>query len=172
MAATAPPSCVDPVDVLPRLRLDLVGQRLDEVRPGQRVDGVDDAGLVGDDLLGAQRDARRPLGRQPERFVEAVGVQALRPPSTAASGLDRDADDVVLGLLRGERRAAGLGVEAQHQEFASLAPKRSVMIRAHMRRAARNLATSSKKSLWAFQKNDRRGAKSSTSRPASMAAST
>ena len=36
--------------------------------------------------------------------------------------------------------------------FSSLAPNRSVMILAHMRRAARNLATSSKKLLWAFQK--------------------
>ena len=53
-----------------------------------------------------------------------------------------------------------------------LAPKRSVMMRCHMRRAARNLATSSKKLLWPFQKNDSRGANSSTSRPASMAACT
>ncbi len=52
------------------------------------------------------------------------------------------------------------------------APNRSVMIEYHMRRAARNLATSSKKLLWAFQKNDSRGANSSTSRPASIAACT
>ena len=50
------------------------------------------------------------------------------------------------------------------------APKRSVMIRYHMRREARNLATSSKKLLWPFQKKLSRGAKSSTSRPASTAA--
>ena len=41
-----------------------------------------------------------------------------------------------------------------------------------MRRAARNLATSSKKLLWAFQKKLSRGAKSSTSSPAAIAAST
>jgi len=52
------------------------------------------------------------------------------------------------------------------------APNRSVMMRYHMRRAARNLATSSKTLLWAFQKNERRGANSSTSSPASMAACT
>jgi hypothetical protein len=47
------------------------------------------------------------------------------------------------------------------------------MIFAHMRRAARNLATSSKRLLWAFQKKLSRGAKSSTSRgPAARAAST
>ena len=45
-------------------------------------------------------------------------------------------------------------------------------MRAHMRRAARYLATSSKRLLCAFQKNDRRGAKASTSIPAAMAAST
>ena len=57
-------------------------------------------------------------------------------------------------------------------ERSSLAPKRSVMMRAHMRRAARYLATSSKRLLCAFQKNDRRGANASTSMPAAMAAST
>ena len=57
-------------------------------------------------------------------------------------------------------------------DFSSLAPNRSVMILAHIRRAARYLATSSKRLLWAFQKKLRRGAKSSTSRPAARAAST
>ncbi len=57
-------------------------------------------------------------------------------------------------------------------ERSSVAPKRSVMIFAHIRRAARYFATSSKRLLCAFQKNDRRGAKASTSRPAASAAST
>ena len=52
------------------------------------------------------------------------------------------------------------------------APKRSRMIRAHIRRAARNLATSSNSSDQAAKKNDRRGAKSSTARPRATAAST
>jgi hypothetical protein len=51
---------------------------------------------------------------------------------------------------------------------AFLAPKRSFMMRAHMRRAARNLAISSKKSLCTSKKNESRGAKSSTSSPRSM----
>ena len=51
-------------------------------------------------------------------------------------------------------------------------PKRSRMIRAHIRRAARNLATSWKTLLWPLKKKASRGAKSSTSRPASMAACT
>jgi hypothetical protein len=46
------------------------------------------------------------------------------------------------------------------------------MKRAQIRRAARSLAISSKKSLWMSKKNDRRGAKLSTSRPRASAAST
>ena len=55
---------------------------------------------------------------------------------------------------------------------ASCAPKRSVMILAHMRRAARYLAASSKRLLWAFQKKLSLEANSSTASPAAMAAST
>ena len=50
-------------------------------------------------------------------------------------------------------------------------PKRSFTIVAHIRRAARNFATSSKSSLQAAKKNDRRPAKSSMSRPRATAAS-
>ncbi len=57
-------------------------------------------------------------------------------------------------------------------ERSSNAPKRSVMSRAHIRRAARYLATSSKRLLWAFQKKLSLGANSSTSSPAASAAST
>ena len=52
------------------------------------------------------------------------------------------------------------------------APKRSRITVAQMRRAARSLAISSKKSLWMSKKKDRRGAKLSTSRPRLMQAST
>ena len=77
MAATAPPSCVDAVEVLVGRGLDLVGQGLDEVGAGQRVDRVGHARLEADDLLGAQGDLGRPGRGQAERLVEAVGVQAL-----------------------------------------------------------------------------------------------
>ena len=43
---------------------------------------------------------------------------------------------------------------------------------AHIRRAARNLPISSKKSTWLLKKKLRRGANSSTARPAATAAST
>ena len=52
------------------------------------------------------------------------------------------------------------------------APKRSVMSFHQIRRDARNLAISSKKSEWLLKKNDRRGAKSSTDSPRASAAST
>ena len=68
---------VDPLEVLPGRLLDLVGQRLDEPRAGQRVDGVGDPRLVADDLLGPQGDLGRLLGGQAEGLVEAVGVEAL-----------------------------------------------------------------------------------------------
>ena len=54
----------------------------------------------------------------------------------------------------------------------SVAPKRSRMMWAHRERAARNFATSSIRLLWALKKNDSRGPKRSTSRPAARAAST
>ncbi len=93
-------------------------------------------------------------------------MQRLRAAEHGGQRLERGAHDVVLRLLRGERRAAGLRVEAQHPAPAGRsAPKRSRMIRAHMRRAARNFATSSKKCMWQAKKNDRRGANSSMSQP-------
>ena len=51
-------------------------------------------------------------------------------------------------------------------------PNRSLMILAHSRRAARNLAISSKNWLWALKKNDSRGANASSLSPALRAAST
>ena len=57
-------------------------------------------------------------------------------------------------------------------ERAFLAPKRSRMISAHMRRTARNFATSWKTLLCPLKKNASCGANSSTSRPASIAACT
>ena len=55
--------------------------------------------------------------------------------------------------------------------FGFSAPKRSRMIRAQSRRAARNFATSWKKSLCALKKKDRRSPKSSADSPAATAAS-
>ena len=106
---------VDPLDQLARALLELVGERLDEVGAAERVGGVGRAGLGREDLLRAQRDARGALRRQRERLVEAVRVQALRAAGDRRERLDRDAHDVVLRLLRGQRRAAGLRVEPERE---------------------------------------------------------
>ena len=55
--------------------------------------------------------------------------------------------------------------------FAVVAPKRSRMICAHSVRAARNFATSWKKSLCALKKNESRAPNASGERPAATAAS-
>src|SRR6185312_3730722 len=55
--------------------------------------------------------------------------------------------------------------------FGFVAPNRSRITCAQMRRAARNFATSWKKSLCALKKKDRRAPKSSGERPAATAAS-
>ena len=55
--------------------------------------------------------------------------------------------------------------------FGFVAPNRSRMTRAHIRRAARNFATSWKKSLCALKKNESRAPNSSGESPAATAAS-
>ena len=58
------------------------------------------------------------------------------------------------------------------QDRGSFALKRSRIVFAQIRRAARNLAISSKKSLCELKKNERRGANWSTGNPASIPYST
>ena len=86
-------------------RLDVVGEPLDEERAGERVGGAGDAGLERDDLLRAQRERHRLLGRDLERLVVAHHVDRLRAAQHGAQALQRRAHDVVERLLRGERRA-------------------------------------------------------------------
>ena len=86
---------------------------LDRLRAADRIDRVRDAAFRRDDLLRAQRNSRRLLGRQRQRLVAAVAVQRLRAAEHRRQRLQRDADDVVVGLLRGQRAAGGLRVKAQ-----------------------------------------------------------
>ena len=79
----------------------------------ERIHRVRDAGLGRDDLLRPQRNPRRVLGRQRQRLVAAVAVQRLRAAEDGGQRLDGDADDVVVRLLRRERAAGRLRVEAQ-----------------------------------------------------------
>src|SRR5262249_51577771 len=94
---------------------DLIGQRLDVVGAGQRIDGVRRSRLIADDLLRAQGNARGFFRGQAKGFVVAVGVKRLRATQYGGQRLQSGADNVVLRLLRGERGAGGLRVETQHQ---------------------------------------------------------
>ena len=100
-------------------------------------------------------------------------MQRLRAAEHRGQRLQRDPGQVDLGLLGGEldARRSGCG-SAASASAGRRAPNSSRMMRAHSRRAARNLATSSSRVVRATKKNDSRGAKSSTARPDSMAART
>ena len=80
----------------------------------------DRARLVRDHLLGSQGDADGVLGRERERLVERVRVEALRAAEHGGHRLEGGPHDVHLGLLRGERDAGRLRVEA-HEERALVA---------------------------------------------------
>ncbi len=111
-----PAQLVDLVEVVVRRRFHLVGELLDEVGAAERVGRVGDAGLVGDYLLGAERDTHRFLRRKRERLVERVGVERLRAAQDAGERLDRGSHDVEQRLLCRQGDARGLGVEAhQHR---------------------------------------------------------
>ena len=97
-AAHAAAHLVDLVDDGEGVLLHLVGQRFDEPRTAERIDGAGDARLVGEDLLCPERDrAPRFLRRQAKRLVHRVGVQALAAAEHAGHRLVGDADDVVVG---------------------------------------------------------------------------
>ena len=103
---------------------DFIGQVLDQVRARQRIDRIGHARFVGDDLLGAQRHPHRFLGRQPQGLVHASWCAAtLRPAEDGGQRLQRDAHDVVLRLLGGQRGAGRLRVEAQRPGLSGSAPE-------------------------------------------------
>jgi len=74
------PSRTDPspisnlLKVLHDLGLQFVGERLDGEGAAHGVDDVGRARLLGDDLLGAKRDADSLLAQESQRLVETVGV--------------------------------------------------------------------------------------------------
>ncbi len=106
---------VDAFDVDPRRLLDVAGEPLDGERAAERVDDVGHPGLVGEDLLSPERDPDGALGGECQGFVHRVRVQGLAAAEHGRERLHRDPDDVVLGLLRGEHAAGGLGVEPQRE---------------------------------------------------------
>ena len=94
------------------------------------------------------------------------------PPRTAA----RASRAVLITLLYGcwavREQPAVCVWNLSHNERWSFALNLSVMIFAHILLAALYFAISSKKSRWELKKNESRGAKESTARPLSRAAST
>ena len=114
IAATAPPSSSIRAISSRARSSSSVGQRLDEVRAAERVGRVRDAGLVREDLLRAQRDrARARSVGSASASSKRVRVDRLRAAADRRERLHRDAHDVVLRLLRRQRRAARLRVEAE-----------------------------------------------------------
>ena len=85
--------------------------------------------LVGDDLLRAQRDAHRVLGRNRERLVHAVGVQALGAAEhgrRAPAGAVRTTLIWYCGLV--SDAAAVWQWKRSRIDSGFVAPKRSLMI--------------------------------------------
>src|SRR5207244_1702041 len=95
-----------------------------EVGPAERIDRVRDAALVGEDLLGSERDAGRGLWRHPIGLVVRVRMEGLRPAEDGGERLDRRPDDVDLGLLRGQADAGRLRVESEEPRTRVLRPER------------------------------------------------
>src|SRR5947209_551016 len=64
-----PAECVNLFKIRRRASFDFIGKSLHKVRASQRIDGLRRARFICDDLLGAQRDACRLLGRQRKRLI-------------------------------------------------------------------------------------------------------
>ena len=163
---------IDLPDVVGRETFELLGERFDVVRARDRVDRLGHARLVADHLLRAQRDRGAVLGRERERLVERVRVQRLGAAEHGGERLEAVRTMFTSGCCAVSVAPPVCVWNRSIQLLGSFASNRSRMTRAHMRRAARNFAISSKKCMWQAKKNERRGAKSSTPSPASSAACT
>ena len=104
---------LNPLEVIVRLPLQPVGERLNGIGTAQRIYSVSDARFVGDNLLGAQCDGDGVFAGERQRLIHAVGVQGLGAAENRRQRLNRHPHDVDLRLLRGERATRRLGVEAQ-----------------------------------------------------------
>ncbi len=102
------------LDGLARQILDLAGQLLDRECTAHRVHRICHARFVRQNLLRAQRQQRRSLRRQRQRLIEGIGVQRLAAAQHRRQRLHGDAHQVVVRLLRRQRRAGRLRVKAQH----------------------------------------------------------
>ena len=119
----------DFLQVLARLLDERVGEVLDVVGAGPRIDRAADAGLLLEVKLGVAGDAGREIGGQRDRLVERVGVERLRLAAGGGQRLEAGAGDVVERILRREAPARGLRVRAQRQRLGVL----RVELRDHLR---------------------------------------
>ena len=92
------------------------------------------------------------------------------PPQTAANAWIATRTMLLSGCCAVSVEPPVCAWKRSASAFGFVAPKRSLMIRDQSRRAARNFATSTKKSLCALKKKERRSPNSSGERPASTAA--
>ena len=106
---------VDALDELLGTRLELARQRLDGVRAAERVGRVVvPTSCAAPAACAARSAAARSVGSASASSNEFVWSDCA-PPQTADERLDRDAHDVELRLLGGERGAPGLRVEAERR---------------------------------------------------------
>src|SRR5258706_378765 len=103
---------LDVAEIVLGLLPEPVREALDVIGAGERIDGLGHADLVGDDLLGAQRQLDRLVARQRDGLVHRVGVERLGAAQHRSQPLVGGAHDVVLGLLVPQRAARSLDVEA------------------------------------------------------------
>lgn len=119
-----------------------------EVRAAERVRDPGDAGLVGEDLLGAQGERRRLLAGQRERLVPGRREHRLDAAQHRGHRLVRHPDRVVLRLRRVQEAPPATQPKRNIDALSVLAPYRSRTMVAQRLRPARYLAISSKKSPW------------------------
>ena len=107
---------LDARDLRPGRGLDLGGLLLDHHRALEDVAVLEHVGLVGEDLLDAQRPLLVPRARQAERLVPGGELQraaARVARQRHAERLERDARHVVLGLRLGEPERVHLHAVAE-----------------------------------------------------------
>ena len=115
IAATIPAHRVDFSEVVSRGVFHFLRERFDKVRPTEWIDGIRHAGFFRDDLLGAQRDQCRLVGRQCQRLIVSISMQTLCAAENTGQRLNRNPNDVVERLLHGQRNSRGLRVETKLQ---------------------------------------------------------
>ena len=125
-----------------------------------------------EDLLRPEGDPDRVLAGKLDRLVVELVWSDCVPPRTAASAWTVVRTTFSSGCCAVHEQPAVCVWKRSQRERSRFAPNSSRITRSQTRRAARNFAISSKKSLWELKKNESRGANSSTSSPRAVASAT